>query len=306
MKRRIQIVEVGPRDGFQNIEEYIPVEEKIAIIEKLVEAGVTHMQHTSFVSPKAIPQMKDAAEVTQICLERFPNVRFNALVPNLFGAQKAWDLGVREVSFVFSLSESHNQANLNRSHAQSLEELEKIRTQLPDLEIWLDVACTFACPFEGVMEIEQLISFLEKPYGLGIRNFGLCDTIGYANPVQVREVVAACKKHYPEAHLYVHIHDTRNLGMANTLAAIEAGVDAVETTLGGLGGCPFAPGASGNTATEDLAFALEQMGYETGTDFKKLVQAAQDEKAIIPQGNYSGHQINLSAKALLLEKGIKK
>ena len=293
LSKFIQIVEVGPRDGFQNIDEYIPVETKIKIIESLVEAGVTHIQHTSFVSPKAIPQLKDAAEVTRICQQRFPYVRLNALVPNLRGAQNAWELGIKEVSYVVSLSESHNKANINRSVEQSINELENIRLTLPELDVWLDIACAFACPFEGEMAIEDLLNFMKKPYELGIRTFGLCDTIGYANPKQVRAVIQAVKKAYPEARYHVHIHDTRNMGMANTLAAIEMGIDLIETSLGGLGGCPFAPGASGNTSTEDLVFMLDKMGYETNINVNKLIKAAKLERELIPHGTYSGHQINL-------------
>lgn len=300
MGKYIQIVEVGPRDGFQNLREYIPAETKMEIIGRLADAGITHMQHTSFVSPKAVPQLKDAEAVTRLCLERYPEVRFFALIPNLYGARKAWELGLKEVSYVVSLSESHNKANINRTHAQSFEELERIRGELPDLEIWLDASTAFACPFEGVMELDALLEFLRRPYALGLRTCVLADTIGYANPKQVREFVAGCKQAYPDVQFQIHIHDTRNLGMANTLAAIESGVDTVQSTLGGLGGCPFAPGASGNTATEDLVFMLEQMGYETGVDLKKLVQAAQYERAVVVEGIYSGHQFRLALDKLYL------
>lgn len=249
---KIDIYEVGPRDGFQNIKEYIPAEDKLAVIDGLVKAGIKHIEITSFVSPKAIPQLKDAKEIARVCLEKYPDVDLMALIPNLRGAQTAAEVGIKRVAYVVSLSASHNKANINRTHEQSYEALKEIMTTYPDMDIVLDLATTFGCPFEGKFTVEYIVEFLDAYVKLGVKNVCLCDTIGIANPGQVKEVVTAVKAAYPQLDLQVHIHDTRNMGVACTLAAIEAGITKVQSTLGGLGGCPFAPGASGNLATEDM------------------------------------------------------
>lgn len=293
MNNMIEIYEVGPRDGFQNLKEYIPVEEKLKIIDDLVLAGVRHIQITSFVSPKAVPQLKDAAEVTKKCLEKYKDVDFFVLVPNLRGAEKAWELGIRKISYVVSLSESHNKANINRTHKESYAELKKIKETFPQMQICLDLATAFGCPFEGKVSQDVVVGFLKDYVDLGIEECNLCDTIGVANPKQVRTVIRAMQLAYPELNLQVHIHDTRNMGMVNTLAAIECGIASIQSTLGGLGGCPFAPGASGNLATEDMVYMLNDMGYHTGIDFVSLLNAAKHEKEVISDGIFSGHHINI-------------
>ena len=294
--KKIDIVEVGPRDGFQNLDDYLPLELKLKIIDGLIEAGIKHIQHTSFVSPKAVPQMKDAKELTQILLEKHPDFDFFPLVPNLYGARTAYELGIRKVSYVISLSESHNKANINRTHEQSLKELKNIMENYSDLNICVDIATTFGCPFEGKFPVDTVLKFIERIANMGIREMTLADTIGVANPKQVREIVGAAMKEFPEVEFQVHIHDTRNMGIASTLAAIEAGITKVQSTLGGLGGCPFAPGASGNTATEDLVNMLNDMGYDTGIDLDKLLDIARFQKRTV-KGNYSGHLININETA---------
>jgi hydroxymethylglutaryl-CoA lyase len=269
--RKIEIYEVGPRDGFPNVNEYIPLETKIQIIDGLIDAGLKHVQITSFVSPKAIPQMKDARDLALACVEKYPDTDLFALVPNLRGAQGAWDSGLKKVSYVVSLSESHNRANIRRTHDESFAELEKILQALPELDVCIDLATTFGCPFEGKKWPEEVVSFLKPYVDSGVGSVDLCDTVGLANPAQVRETIDAVRSTYPELDLQVHIHDTRNMGMVNTLAAIEQGVYKVQSTLGGLGGCPYAPGASGNLATEDLVYMLADMGYETGIDVSGLI-----------------------------------
>ena len=286
---KIEIYEVGPRDGFQNIPEYIPLETKLTIIEGLQAAGIRHLQMTSFVSPKAVPQMKDAAELARICLERYPETDLLALVPNLRGAQIAWESGIRHVSTVVSLSENHNRTNINRTSAESQTEIAKILETYPEMDVCLDLATAFGCPFEGKKTEEDVVSFIRPYVDLGIRTVNLCDTIGIANPAQVRRTIALVQKTYPQLDLMIHIHDTRNMGLVNTLAAIEAGVSQVQSTLGGLGGCPFAPGASGNLATEDLVFMLQEMGYDLDIDVQKLIDLARDQARIIPGGIFSGH-----------------
>lgn len=296
MPRRIEIVEVGPRDGFQNLCDYIPVEDKLHFIDGLADAGIKHIQITSFVSPKAIPQMKDAADVARESLSRHPDLNLFALVPNLRGARSAREAGMNKVSNVISLSESHNKANIRRTHEESFAELDKILDSVSNMELSVDVATAFGCPFEGKFPVSKLIDFLGRAHDKGIREFTLCDTTGMANPAQVREVVHKVLEAFPDTTFQAHIHDTRNMGMVNTLAAIEAGISHVQSTLGGLGGCPFAPGASGNTATEDLVNMLNDMGFETGVDQEKLVKLAREEKERIP-GIYSGHLLNIPVTA---------
>ena len=291
--KKIDIYEVGPRDGFQNIKEYIPEATKKEIIDGLIASGIKHIEITSFVSPKAIPQLRDAQDIAKACLETYPNVDFLALVPNLRGAQTAADVGIQRIAYVVSLSESHNKANINRTHEQSYEALKEIMTQCPQLDIILDLATTFGCPCEGQFLPEQVVEFLKQYVELGVKQVCLCDTIGIANPRQVKDIIAAVWEAYPQLDLQVHIHDTRNMGVACTLAAIEAGVTKVQSTLGGLGGCPFAPGASGNLATEDLVYTLNEMGYDTGVQFEPILQLAKQEVKAIPTGVYSGHHIRI-------------
>lgn len=293
--KKIEIYEVGPRDGFQNQKIYIPKENKLRIIDAIAAAGAQHIQVTSFVSPKAIPQMADAAEVAAYCVEKHPELSLYALAPNLRGAINAWEAGIRSIFYVVSLSATHNKANINRSHEQSLNEYLNIRENLPDMDVSIDLATTFGCPFEGKPATQQVVDFIGTYVDAGVKEIDLCDTVGLANPAQVREVIAAVRAAFPALELQVHIHDTRNMGMVNTLAAIEAGVTKCQSTLGGLGGCPFAPGASGNLATEDLVYMLSDMGYETGIDPITLIEAANLEKQLLVEGNFSGHLMNIAS-----------
>ena len=287
--KTIDVYEVGPRDGFQNIQEYIPLEVKQEIIDGLVSAGLRHIQLTSFVSPKAIPQLKDARELTRYCIQRYPGIDFFALVPNLRGVEAALESGLSWVSYVVSLSESHNTANIRRTHGESYSELLRILETYPQMHICLDLATAFGCPCEGKKEAQEVVAFLEPYISHGITQVNLCDTIGIANPAQVRNTITAVQTEFPQVDMQIHIHDTRNMGMVNTLAAIECGVTKVQSTLGGLGGCPYAPGASGNLATEDLAFMLAEMGYDTGIAVQELVNLAKIQKKKIPEGLFSGH-----------------
>lgn len=298
MTRTIDIIEVGPRDGFQNLPSFIHTEEKIRIISSLIDCGVKHLQITSFVSPKAIPQMRDAKEVVDaiLSMEKAKDLDLFALVPNLYGARAAVEAGLKKITTVISLSKSHNQANIRRTHDESFEELAAMMRELEGVEITLDVATTFGCPFEGkYTDTAPLLAFLQRAYDLGVRTFNLCDTIGIADPAQVRNVGTEVKKAFPDVRIEVHVHDTYGLGVVNSLAGIEAGADGVQSTLGGLGGCPFAPGASGNTATEDLNRMLQHMGYDTGIDSDALVELAKSLYKNVPDGNFSGHLLHIDA-----------
>lgn len=296
MDQKVTVLECGPRDGWQNLKQLLSTEQKLRYIDGLFACGISVMEIASFVSPKAIPQMADAGQLARYCVERYPDKTLFALIPNFRGAQNAFEAGIRQVTYVISLSESHNKANINRSHDQSFEELARIQEAFPDLRICVGLATTFGCPFEGIPSIDQVVDFIGRIQAAGIRELYLADTIGIADPQQVRETIAAVRGAYPDMGLQVHIHDTRGMGLVNTLAAIESGVTTVQSTLGGLGGCPFAPGASGNTATEDLVYMLHRMGYETGIDFDSLLALSKEQKREI-DGVYSGHQMNIAAKS---------
>ena len=283
-----QMQEVGPRDGFQIIDEFIPTSIKLETIDRMVKAGLTKIQVTSFVNPKAVPQMRDAAEVAATCVEKYPDTQIFALVPNLRGAQNAADTGLREIAVVLSLSESHNKANVGKSVAESIEETKRIRDAFPEMKIVQDISTVFGCPFEGKLELQNLIELISELNDIGICEFTLCDTIGTAHPAQVKKVFETVSATFPDKIFNVHIHDTRNMGMLNTYIAIQCGARGVQSSLGGLGGCPFAPGASGNTATEDLVYMLHAEGFETGVDFNRLLEAARYLKGLV-KGNYSGH-----------------
>lgn len=287
--KRVTLYEVGPRDGFQNIPTYIPLETKLEIIDGLVSSGVEHIQITSFVSPKAIPQMKDAQELARRCKQQYPDLGLFALIPNLRGATTALECGISEVSYVVSLGEEHNLANIRKTHRQSYDELVLIQQECPGLAVGLDLATTFGCPFEGRKDAAEVVEFLKPYVDLGVEYVALCDTIGVVDPLQVRTTVAAVQKQFPHLELQIHIHDTRNMGMVNTLAAVEMGVTRIQSTLGGLGGCPYAPGASGNLATEDVLYMLTRMGYETSVDVDALVRLAKRQAELIPEGLFSGH-----------------
>jgi len=286
MANKINVLECGPRDGWQNLKQMLTFEQKLDLIDRLFDAGVTQMEVTSFVSPKAIPQMADAADLAKACIEKYPNFR---------GVENAFNAGIRNISYVISVSESHNKANIRRTHEESLEELQKIMDTYPQMNICVALATSFGCPFEGIPPIQKVVDFTKRVYDMGIRSICLADTIGIADPRQVRDTIHAVTEVMPDCEFQIHIHDTRGMGQANTLAAIECGIKTVQSTLGGLGGCPFAPGASGNTATEDLVYMLQRMGYDTGIDFEKLLAAAKYQKSFI-DGIYSGHQQNINTK----------
>lgn len=276
MPAQVTINEVGPRDGFQNVATFIPTSDKIAIIDSLIDAGLKAFELTSFVSPKAIPQLADSADVCRAIIEKYGDrINASALVPNLKGAQSAWDAGIREVACVISVSSSHNKANINRSHEESLAELAKIVESLPAMKVRVDLATAFACPFEGWTPIESVYTLTERVVQLGIRNIVLADTIGVATPDRVFHLSAGIRQKFPAISFSLHIHDTRGMGLANTLSGLTAGITTFETSIAGLGGCPFAPGAAGNTATEDLVNMLSGMHIETGVNLEKLISTVQ-------------------------------
>lgn len=273
MPKSVRVTDITARDGFQNIKEWIPTEVKKAVIDALAEAGVNKMEATSFVSPKAIPQMADAAEIAAHMREKHPGITLVALAPNLRGAENAARAGVPEISYIISASAAHNKANINRTHQESLDDLASITSAFPDLRVNLSMSCVFGCPFVGEITIDTVLRLLEESLKRGAVSVSLCDTIGVANPAHVKAVCAAMKEKHAHVPMALHLHDTHGMGLANTLAALEMGVDCFETAAGGLGGCPFAPGAAGNTSTEDMVNMLHRMGLSTGIDLEKLLKA---------------------------------
>lgn len=279
LPEKVSIIEVGPRDGFQNVKDFIETEDKLQIIELIRRAGVSAIEVTSFVHPKAVPQMADAREVARRVREEFPSLRAIALVPNERGARNAYECGIREVSYVISASEDHNQANVRRTIQESLEELKKIRMAVPELTVRLDIATAFGCPYAGKVSHGQVFHLIEEAIALKIREIVLCDTIGIANPLQVSELAGEVQEKYPGLTYTMHLHNTRGQGLANILAAMQQNITSFETSAGGLGGCPFAPGAAGNAATEDLLNMLDYMGIKTGIDQERYLEAVACVKA---------------------------
>ena len=270
---KVTITEVGPRDGFQNVKTFIPTADKIAIIEGLIAAGLKKFELTSFVSPKAIPQLADAAEVCQTILAKYGDqIQGSALVPNLRGAQSAWDAGIREVACVISVSPSHNRANINRTHDESIADLAKMLESLPGMTVRVDLATAFACPFEGWVQPEAVGALAKRIDQLGIKKIVLADTIGVATPDRVHALSTYMRQNFPDVDLALHLHDTRGMGLSNTLAGLMAGITTFETSIAGLGGCPFAPGAAGNTATEDMVNMMRDMNIATGISREKLIE----------------------------------
>lgn len=278
----VTIVEVGPRDGFQNVKDIIPAENKTAIIDLLVQSGLSDIEFTSFVNPKTVPQMADAKFVAKHVMQNFPDIRAIALVPNFRGAQNAWEAGLKEITYVVSASEGHNQANVARSIEQSLAALKEIREGLPGLTVRVSLATAFACPFAGVTQLEDVLRVLQELAGMGVQEIVLCDTIGVANPRQVYQYAFEVQKAFPNVNFGLHLHNTRGMGLANMLAGMKTGIKLFETAVGGLGGCPFAPGAAGNTATEDAVNMLHSMGVQTNVNMKKLLQAVQKVEQLVP------------------------
>lgn len=271
--RKVHVTEIAGRDGFQNIREWIPTELKLRVLDRLAEAGVTKMEATSFVSPKAIPQMADALAVVEHMRAEHPEVALVALVPNLRGVRNAWEAGVREVSYVISVSAAHNKSNINRTHEESLADLAQLSETFPDMRINLSMSTVFGCPFSGETPLDRVLWLTREALTRGAHTVTFCDTIGVANPAQVRMMLQAIREAFPTLQFALHLHDTHGMGLANTLAALEEGVDRFETAAGGLGGCPFAPGAAGNTSTEDMVNMLQRMGIQTGIDLGKFLSA---------------------------------
>lgn len=272
---KVRIFEVGPRDGLQNEEKVLKTEEKLHFISLLALSGLRHIEVTSFVNPKKIPQLSDAIDVAQQLPYR-NQVQYSALVPNLKGLQGAISSGMKEIAIFISASETHNRKNINQSIADSFPILQSV-TELAisqGLKVRGYVSTVFCCPYEGDVLVDSVIKVTEKLFEMGVYEVSLGDTVGMATPKQVKETLAILFRYFPSHKLAGHFHDTRGTGLANVYAALECGLRNFDSSIGGLGGCPFAPGASGNIATEELVYMLEGMGMRTGIEMKKLIEAA--------------------------------
>jgi hydroxymethylglutaryl-CoA lyase len=293
----VVVREVMLRDGLQNIPEFIPTEAKIELFRLIVASGLRSLEVTSFVSPKAIPQFRDAAQVVQATAKMTPpGVEVSALIPNLKGAQLAVESGMRKVGLVMSVSESHNINNVRRTTAESLDELKRVvelKAKYPDLIVKAGMATVFGCPFEGKIKPEVTLGFIRQFYELGIRDMSMADTVGFGNPKEVREMSRLAVTEFPDVSFSIHLHNTRGLGLANSLAAYEAGIRVHDGAVGGLGGCPFAPGAKGNTSTEDLVFMFEEMGVKTGVNMEALLEASRYFQKVKKDVRYSSSIIEV-------------
>jgi hydroxymethylglutaryl-CoA lyase len=290
----VTIYEVGPRDGLQNEARMIPTEDKIAFINALSETGLPAIEITSFVNPRWIPQLADGAEVSRRITRR-PGVVYSALVPNRQGLDAAIGAGMREVAVFMSASETHNKKNINKTIAQTLA---AFRDTVPPalaagLKVRAYVSTVYGCPYEGAVDPARAVELCRDLRALGCYQVSLGDTIGVATPRQVRDVLSRVLAEIPAPEVAVHFHDTRGTALANILVAVEMGITTVDSALGGLGGCPYAPGASGNVATEDVIYMLEGMGVRTGVDLDKLVQAARLASTLVghemPSKYYRAH-----------------
>ncbi|MCK0196485.1 hydroxymethylglutaryl-CoA lyase [Ancylobacter sp. 6x-1] len=283
---RVHIQEVVTRDGLQIEPRFLPTADKIALIDALSQTGVSKIEVTSFVSPKAVPNLADAREVA-LGIARRPGVTYVALVPNLRGAEAALAAHMDELNLVLSVSETHNLANMRMTPEQSLEGFRAIVAAASGTPARLNgsLATAFGCPFEGVQAQDRVLALAERYLELGLHSVTLADTTGMANPRQVAGLVAAFRARFGEVPLTLHFHNTRGMGLANVLAALEEGADRFDASLGGLGGCPFAPGATGNISTEDLVHMLDEMGVPTGVDLARLIELARGLPALL------GHDI---------------
>lgn len=275
MPERVQIVEVGPRDGLQNESVSIPTPVKAELIRRLAGAGLRRIEATSFVHPKWIPQLADAVELVQR-LDFTEGIRYSALVPNLRGLERALETPIREIAVFMSASESHNRSNINKSIDETFPVLAEVvrEAKKHGLTVRGYVSTAFGCPYEGEVPMANVMLVVGKLVEMGADEISVGDTIGVATPNLVRERFRQLRRAFPDIPLAGHFHDTYGMAVANVVAALEEGIRIFDSSVGGLGGCPYAPGASGNLATEELVYLLDGMGLETGVDLDRLVEAS--------------------------------
>ncbi|CAN2249430.1 hydroxymethylglutaryl-CoA lyase (leucine degradation) [Bacillus subtilis] len=273
--KKVKIKEVGPRDGLQNEPEWIATEDKIAWINQLSQTGLSYIEITSFVHPKWIPALRDAIDVAK-GIDRVKGVTYAALVPNQKGLENALEGGIDEACVFMSASETHNRKNINKSTSETLQILKQVNddAKKANLTTRAYLSTVFGCPYEKNVPIEQVIRLSEALFEFGISELSLGDTIGAANPAQVETVLEALLARFPANQIALHFHDTRGTALANMVTALQMGITVFDGSAGGLGGCPYAPGSSGNAATEDIVYMLEQMDIKTNVKLDKLLSAA--------------------------------
>jgi hydroxymethylglutaryl-CoA lyase len=307
MGEKVNILDVSARDGLQNEPRLVSTEDKLKLIEKLVDAGVSDIQATSFVHPRWVPQMADA-EALAAHFHKFAGVRFSALVPNVKGYERAVASGVRYLEFVLSASDTFNRRNLNRTLTESLTLLEEVSraAERDGVTIRTGISTSFHCPFEGTISAKALLAVVKAAREVAPWRVAICDTDGMAYPDQVREGVALITGDLKIAatELALHFHDTYGRGLANTLAGLDSGVREYDAATAGLGGCPYCPGASGNLATEDLVAFLHGMGYETRINLDKLCEAAEFASGFT-QREYQGHLLRVHRAAVCTPGPVK-
>ncbi len=273
LPKDVTIIEVGPRDGLQNEKLFVPTEIKKQFIKSLRNAGLKEMELTSFVSPKWVPQMADAAEIVEGCLD--VNTRNIVLTPNRKGIDRVYMSDCNAVAFFVGVSNTFNQKNINKSTADSMAELKPLISELKEKNYFVRacISTAFYCPYEGKIDEEETLRLCREFVENGVDELSVADTIGMAAPNEAYSLFSKLKNAFPQTLLTAHFHDTRKLALANILASLQAGIVRFDTSAGGLGGCPFAPGAAGNAATEDVVYMLERMGISTGVNLNKLVEA---------------------------------
>jgi hydroxymethylglutaryl-CoA lyase len=273
LPEKVEIIEVGPRDGLQNEKSFVPTEAKKEFIYALKNAGLKEMELTSFVSPKWVPQMGDAAEIVSDCLDA--STRNIVLAPNKKGIERVYMTDCKAVAVFVGVSNTFNLKNINKTTEESLAELVPLIAELKAKNYFVRacISTSFYCPYEGKVDEEDVLALCEEFVQAGVDELSVADTIGMAAPHESYSLFSLLKKAYPDLLLTAHFHDTRKLALANIFAALQAGINRFDTSAGGLGGCPFAPGAAGNAATEDVVYMLHRMGIETGVELDKLLQA---------------------------------
>lgn len=278
---RVSLREVGPRDGLQN-EPPVATDDKVTLINRLSRTGVSRIEAVSFVHPKAIPQMGDADEVWSR-IDRAAGVRYSALVPNLRGAERALQAGFTEVEVVVSASDTHNRKNVNRSTAESLDDIPRIAglAHASEATCQVVISTAWGCPYEGDVPVARVVDVAGRAVRAGADGVSFGDTTGMATPSRVTALAGEFRSAYPDVPLNLHFHDTRGTGMANVLAALRLGVDDFDASVGGLGGCPYAPGASGNIATEEFIHMVEDMGVGTGVDLGAMIDTAGEAEHMV-------------------------
>ncbi|AZU63227.1 hydroxymethylglutaryl-CoA lyase [Neobacillus mesonae] len=273
LPKKVTIIEVGPRDGLQNEKQFVPTEIKKQFIHELRNAGIKEMELTSFVSPKWVPQMGDAADIVLDCLDE--QTRNIVLAPNRKGIDRVYSTSCKAIAVFVGVSNSFNKKNINKSTSDSMAELKPIIQELKEKGYFVRacISTAFYCPYEGKINESDTLQLCREFVNTGVDELSVADTIGMAAPNEAYSLFVKLKEEFPMTLITAHFHDTRKLGLANIFSCLQAGIDRFDTSAGGLGGCPFAPGASGNTATEDVAYMLERMGIETGIDLSKLLDA---------------------------------